>query len=236
MSSTAKLSKKQKKSLAFRSRKGKSKDNVILDVPENDLLDEDADVGEVKDGDAKKTVEEASKAVDGSKSAAEVQPKTTKERKRKRPDEAATPTAETANEMREKKRKKEAKSAEDENEDENEDKATFDDDENEAKTEVKSVKKQRFILFVGMLVEALTDFVVYSLRCQSGNLKYTTTADVILDHFSACGMFAMRFIQMIHPDIHYRSPTKRAPSHSKTLNRAQWQIKTNSEVKRMRFP
>lgn len=45
--------------------------------------------------------------------------------------------------------------------------------------------KQRFILFLGMHLSSIHDHVVPHLP--SGNLKYTTTPEVIQTHFSECG-------------------------------------------------
>ncbi|THH18546.1 hypothetical protein EW146_g2454 [Bondarzewia mesenterica] len=170
--SSSKLTKKQKKALAFRERKGKGKgieqDESILDVP----VPEDQDLAEVA-GDAQKvqTFGASGSSAKGRKHERKTEgqgdgQRLAKKRKRGEGEDGvdirAAPAAEDKKEHdgegenRRKKRKDKAAT---------DDAGDVDEEGNEVSS--KSNSKQRFILFVG-------------------NLKYTTTKLAIEEHFSTC--------------------------------------------------
>ncbi|TFK56572.1 hypothetical protein OE88DRAFT_1730049 [Heliocybe sulcata] len=162
--SSQKLTKKQKKAIAFRERKGKGKarDDGGNDIPvQEDQGLASIQVADVEHADDGAQREEGGAAADGR--GGEV---VGKSRKRKREEEAAGKGKEKdgkgeKEEGRAKPEKKRKKAAKDEDEADAEGEVDLDGQ--------KSVKKdkQRYILFVG-------------------NLKYTTSQDAIQDHFSAC--------------------------------------------------
>ncbi|KAJ8702339.1 hypothetical protein PTI98_001062 [Pleurotus ostreatus] len=168
MTTTPKLTKKQKKSLAFRERSkhGKSKHGIdsemVNDIPIQENQDEAAiELGEVEAADVRRKDESTARPREGVRKAkaakddptvkGEVEAQSPKKRKR------STEESEVAVEgqVPRKRAKKPAREAEGGSE------AT------EAEKTDKSSIKQRFILFVG-------------------NLKYTTSLEAIQKHFAAC--------------------------------------------------
>lgn len=157
--SSDKLTKKQKKALAFRERKGKGKakdlddDGMALDVP----ISEDQDIAEIGDVDGEEDGEEGDRQLE------EVVRKAGK--KRKREDEVDVgKSGDNSSEVDANRKKKKRKAA---SGDEAQD---ADAEGEETKKPVKASKadvKQRFILFIG-------------------NLKYTTSKEAVQQHFSSC--------------------------------------------------
>ncbi|KAI0332024.1 hypothetical protein GY45DRAFT_1321573 [Cubamyces sp. BRFM 1775] len=159
--SAQKLTKKQKKALAFRERKGKGKaksfDELDNDVP----VEENQDLAEVQDGEEADPVEApAGRAPDAKKGGAEdaeVLDGGKKGKKRKREDgDGQEQQQEGAKEQKSKKRK----GADGQGVD------AGDTADGESKGDGKK-QKQRYILFVG-------------------NLKYTTTKEAVEKHFAKC--------------------------------------------------
>jgi len=165
MSSAQKLTKKQKKALAFRERKGKGKATVLdeedNDVPvleEQDTLEAQAEGGAVED-EAKPAQHAAAARAKDEDVLGGDQPK--KPKKRKREEDKAVVDDDAKPKQKKKKRRV----------GDGEDGAAVDGgsdaEAGEQGGEGKGKAKQRFILFVG-------------------NLKYTTSKEVIDKHFSAC--------------------------------------------------
>ena len=203
-----KQTKKQKKALAFRTRQKTSKKNKKLDA-EGDALDFPID--EIQDlaglAGLPLDAEEVSasgrsggrkgKAADGGQH----QPQPEGSKKRKREGE------EVVEEKPRKKSKAQSTILE----------SGVEDDKGQKSVGVKErVQPQRFILFIGT-------FVVLRLKRGSpttpvGNLKYSTTKDVILSHFSSCGTVDSR---LECPTITYMlmldsPPTVRLPTPKTT--------------------
>ncbi|KAG6817726.1 hypothetical protein H0H87_004517 [Tephrocybe sp. NHM501043] len=192
MSAPAKLTKKQKKGIAFRERKTgkghKDKDGAYRsednDVPV--MEDQDAallegpsvEVAKVVEGKKSKSTEDVSgsdsKAKGKRKAGAEdADTDAGKPKKRKREDKDSNiDDAEHAEEKPAAKRKKPVEGAGDSGPDKKVAKKT------------KPDGKQRFILFVGTYVLVFSSTVVFN-GC-TGNLKYTTSLDAITKHFAAC--------------------------------------------------
>ena len=171
MSTPAKLTKKQKKALAFRERKGKGKakdfdeDNAVPVAEDEDSMGDQAPSGSVE------TLAEVAKVGERSKEALS--------KKRKRPGD-------DANEEKDKPEPKKKKKKDIENTANGE---VAQDEKGEGAK--KSASKQRYILFVGMC-SSCTELVP-SLMRYVGNLKYTTTKEAIQQHFAACGMFSLQY-------------------------------------------
>ncbi|KAI0788686.1 hypothetical protein C8Q75DRAFT_769284 [Abortiporus biennis] len=171
MAPDQKLTKKQKKALAFRDRKGKWK-ATSLDFEENAVpIIEDEDGDAVPEVEGEKNVEksnEKSKAV-------MVEGSGKKEKKRKRSEEEGEQgtQVEAVQEPKVKKQKTKTKAqtqskAKEGEEGEGESGGDdLDKEDSKVKSKSKANVKQRFILFVG-------------------NLKYSTTKETIQKHFSAC--------------------------------------------------
>ncbi|KAI0361356.1 hypothetical protein OH77DRAFT_1417595 [Trametes cingulata] len=161
MSAPQKLTKKQKKALAFRERKGKGKaksfDELDNDVP----VEENQDLAEVQVDEEPGPVEApAGRAADAKKGGAQDADALGaghKGKKRKRED-GSTEEAEGAKEQKSKKKRKGADGAGVD---------AGDASEGDGKEDGKRKAKQRYILFVG-------------------NLKYTTTKEAVEKHFSKC--------------------------------------------------
>ena len=84
--------------------------------------------------------------------------------------------------------------------------------------EVKAQTKHRFILFLGtsLASDELRLHVSLSKKIPVGNLKYTTSRDDILQHFSACGQYIItppKFL-ISHRVVLLRSTTFCPASHS----------------------
>ncbi len=188
MSSAPKLTKKQKKALAFRDRgkgKGKAKsfDELDNDIPvEEDqdradaalYLAEEAAGLEAQAGLPKRAKKGGAQA-EGESGDQDGQG-TGKGKKRKR-DERDVEVVKDRDEGEESaapaKKTKKRKGA---------DGAVVDAGEEEAEG---NVKKQKFILFVGRSLSTSTTLV--HLIVSAGNLKYTTTKAAVEQHFSQCG-------------------------------------------------
>ncbi|KAI0673386.1 hypothetical protein C8Q78DRAFT_968332 [Trametes maxima] len=164
MSTPQKLTKKQKKALAFRERKGKGKaksfDELDNDVP----VDENQDLAELEVGEENSTMEvptgRAADAQKGGAQDADVVVEGHKGKKRKREDGAGS--RDDGDVKKEQKSAKKQKAADGTGRD------TGDAAAEEAKADGEGKKiKQRYILFVG-------------------NLKYTTTKEAVEKHFSKC--------------------------------------------------
>lgn len=176
-----KLTKKQKKGIAFRERKqgkGKSKhvdrEDAGLQVP----VEENLDSAEIEDN-----YVEAEKVVSSEPSRGS---------SRRNGDEKADHSGGgRGTRVVGEKRKREEEGEEDQkesNKPEQKKRKGGNGDEKVGEKEEKSQGKQRFILFVGMFSEPSYDH----LRCLAyiaGNLKYTTSLEAIKEHFAACGMF-----------------------------------------------
>ncbi|KAI0375253.1 hypothetical protein BV20DRAFT_960350 [Pilatotrama ljubarskyi] len=161
MSAPQKLTKKQKKALAFRERKGKGKaksfDELDNDVP----VEENQDLAEVQVDEEPGPVEApAGRAADAKKGGAQDADALdggNKGKKRKR-EEGNAGDAEGAKEQKSKKKRKGADGAGVD---------TGDAAEGDGQEDGKKKVKQRYILFVG-------------------NLRYTTTKEAVEKHFSKC--------------------------------------------------
>jgi nucleolar protein 6 len=188
MGAGPKLTKKQKKSLAFRERKqgkGKSKDavwNETNDVPAS----EDQDAANLRGGDVEKMVEgdeDKGKGPGGmgdsvAKSVSKGKGKVDKTKKRKRDTVSEGDAgADNADAEIEKPKRKRKKGVDD---DEGPEAGSKEAGEGE---EIKSDAKRRFILFVGMLFL----YLLTSVHSVPGNLKYTTSVETIKKHFESCG-------------------------------------------------
>ncbi|EPT04043.1 hypothetical protein FOMPIDRAFT_87560 [Fomitopsis schrenkii] len=168
MSSAQKLTKKQKKALAFRERKGKSKgkaqaaddveDNDVPVLEDQDALEAEAEAGPVEDAPQPAKHAGAARAADASV-LGDGQPKQTKKRKREEEeDEAAVGDGQPKQKQKKKKRRSNGEDGA---------AVTEGGDAEEPVGEGKEKAKQRLILFVG-------------------NLKYATPKEMIEKHFSAC--------------------------------------------------
>ncbi|KAI0734644.1 hypothetical protein C8Q72DRAFT_791904 [Fomitopsis betulina] len=169
MSSAQKITKKQKKALAFRERKGKGKgkaqgtddaeDNDVPVIEDQDALEAEAEAGPVEDAPQPAKHTRAARATDAS-AVGDGQPKQAKKRKREEDDEAAVGDGQSKQKQKKKKRKAGGEDGA----------AVTEGDDAEAEGSVgegKGKGKQRFILFVG-------------------NLKYATPKELIEKHFAAC--------------------------------------------------
>lgn len=219
MSAPAKLTKKQKKALAFRERKGKGKakeDQEEHDVPI--MEDQDIAATEVEDS----VVENTKADQHDDKGRAQV----VERKKRKRNTrEAGDNEAGEGDEKKPKKRKKEPEQANDvageDEENATEKKAS------EAKTKS---KQQRLILFVGMSIHILLA-TLYALTLYAGNLKYTTTKEAVEAHFAECGDFSLLNNMEHSADTLRRPTTYCAPQYTKSI--CNWKV--YSQVKRLCF-
>ncbi|KAH9837006.1 uncharacterized protein C8Q71DRAFT_857333 [Rhodofomes roseus] len=167
MSSAQKLTKKQKKALAFRERKGKSKakvededeDNDVPVLEEQDTLEAEGAAGAVEDEAKPARHAATARAKDEGVLGSD---QSTKPKKRKREEEGEAALDDGAKQKQKKKKRRVA---------DGEDGAAVADgikqEAGEQDGEGKGKTKQRFILFIG-------------------NLKYTTSKEAIDKHFSAC--------------------------------------------------
>lgn len=177
MSAPQKLTKKQKKGIAFRERKGKGKDAAHTDnmedndVPimeEQDLVPSDVDQLEMEAVEVEKKKISASKGKakgNAKDSVLEVDDGAQKTKKRKRDSEEEV-NKEDKVAGSDSKRKK-------------------GNDTKVAKTEGNTESKQRFILFVGMSLQFF--YTGSNPHGTLGNLRYTTSQDAIVAHFAKCG-------------------------------------------------
>lgn len=168
MSAQAKLTKKQKKALAFRERKGKPKTkdfdetNAVPIVENEDNMEDQTEDNDVEAPAQMAEVHESSKPV------------ASKKRKR---------TGEEGNEEKDKPEPKKKR--------EGTEPAAEEDDAAETNTQTEKKSKQRYILFVGM--SNVIRYILINLsKIWAGNLKYTTTREAIQKHFAACGMFGVQ--------------------------------------------
>jgi nucleolar protein 6 len=171
-SSTTKLTKKQKKALAFRERHGKGKGKTVNE--ENDVpVMEDQDLAEAEVEDSRMAGEERDQKAEQRVA------KVVEGKKRKR-EEDVLETKDDKRPTTTKKQKVETHNSEKAN-------GAGEGDEVEPKPKGKGSKQQRFILFVG----AVYAFALAIGRSYyvAGNLKYTTTKEAIQEHFAkTCGM------------------------------------------------
>lgn len=178
-----KLTKRAKKAIAFRDRKGKSKKTLETADLENDvpILEHQA-LAESGVGDAQgEEDEEAStRAIGGDRAGKSKEERGLVGSKRKR--EAREETQGPGEHHDESKPKRRKGSVGD---------FVVDavDGEGEKQSEI---SKRRFILFLGKILgRCLWSNFPYGV---AGNIKYTTTVEAIQAHFSACGMFGPRFV------------------------------------------
>ncbi|CDO73473.1 hypothetical protein BN946_scf185013.g108 [Trametes cinnabarina] len=162
MSAAQKLTKKQKKALAFRERKGKGKPKSFDELDNDVPVEENQDLAEAEvDAEAGAVEAPARRAAGAQKAGAQAQDAVeggnAKGKKRKREDGAEQDGVGA----KEQKAKKKRKGANGEGVD------TGDEAEGESKSSGKKDAKRRYILFVG-------------------NLKYTTTKEAVQQHFSKC--------------------------------------------------
>lgn len=190
MSSAQKITKKQKKALAFRERKGKGKgkaqgtddaeDNDVPVIEDQDALEAEAEAGPVEDAPQPAKHTRAARATDAS-AVGDGQPKQAKKRKREEDDEAAVGDGQSKQKQKKKKRKAGGEDGA----------AVTEGDDAEAEGSVgegKGKGKQRFILFVGeFIVECWMHMLHGHFTCVAGNLKYATPKELIEKHFAACG-------------------------------------------------
>lgn len=194
MSTTQKLTKKQRKSLTFRQKKGKGKaaavDDEERDVPVVENLDLDSEqIPTPKDEEA--LLVDRPKPPSAVKNGKERDVRTnveqntettrtqSKKRKRLEKDDAAAGDDDTGRSPPKPKKSRGAPESKD-----------ADIDSKEVKEAAKG-KKPRYILFVGECSTNQTPSylpVCLLKNPSSGNLKYTTSKDLIEKHFSACGM------------------------------------------------
>ena len=162
MSAPQKLTKKQKKGVAFRERKGKHVPKDSLDDNDIPILEEqdaaDIEIPAVENTEVEKKTSKGkgkAKAKDGG------EPEVGKKRKRQDDEEGVTVEndAKVADAAPKSKKKKTVKSKDKDS-------------------------KQRFILFVGKSSPA---FLSTFSDLSAGNLKYTTSLEDIQTHFAACG-------------------------------------------------
>lgn len=191
MSSAPKLTKKQKKALAFRERKGKGKvksfDELDNDIP----VEENQDLAEAEGDEEAPSVEAqarpAASTKKGGAEGADTVGSAHKGKKRKRELEDTGDTkdkdvgveeGDTAKQKAKKKRKGVDGSG-----------VEVETDESAEKGKGNSKNgKQRYILFIGML-HLLVECHA-SNHIILGNLKYTTTKEAVEKHFSKCGTSA----------------------------------------------
>lgn len=170
---TSKLTKKQKKSIAFRDRKGKGKraehDEAILDVPvpeDQDLAEVEGDTATGETHDPTRSSQKERKRSKAENGQGDIGP-LAKKRKRVQGEDRSTggnksEGEDVGDEKRKKKRKIKAAT-----EGSGAGIAAEETGEQEEDVNSKTMSKQRFILFVG-------------------NLKYTTPKNAIEEHFAAC--------------------------------------------------
>ncbi|KAI8980761.1 hypothetical protein BD414DRAFT_493193 [Trametes punicea] len=160
MSAAQKLTKKQKKALAFRERKGKGKGKAkSFDELDNDVpIEENQDFAEAEVGEEARAVEapagREADATQGGAQDADAVESSNKGKKRKR-EEGPENDSEGTKGQKSKKKRKDPKGE------------SVDAGDEESKGDDKKNVKRRYILFVG-------------------NLKYTTTKEAVEKHFSKC--------------------------------------------------
>lgn len=165
--SAAKLTKKQKKALAFRERKGKKAgdEDDLLAIPEADLAVEKEEI----------SLEELVPLV----------PKERKKRKRdaeqEDKDDVTKRNSEDSKEETLKKKKKRKL--------ENGEAAEVKEDGQRGEEAPAAKNATRYLLFVGELNFAIYVLAMFTYQRPTGNLKYTTPVEAIKEHFSKCGMF-----------------------------------------------
>lgn len=230
MSAPQKLTKKQKKGIAFRDRKvSKSRshggpagleDNEVPVLEVQDLADDEVDSpaleggtkqGVLVDPKGKEKGKESRKGKEKAKDSGGV-PSSPAQKKRKR-DDAAVDSEAVATEGQDEKvdgpKRKKAKGT------------------GESAKEGKAQVKQRFILFVGKLKLLLSTFIPH---CYAGNLKYTTTAEAIKAHFAACGMLQQYWFSIVM-NFPPRSSTNGSPSNAKAVRVR----KAREQIQRLRI-
>ncbi|KAI0652098.1 hypothetical protein C8Q79DRAFT_897876 [Trametes meyenii] len=164
MSTSQKLTKKQKKALAFRERKGKGKAKSFEELDNDVPVDENQDLAELEAGEETGLMESPKgRTADAQKGGAQDEDavgESHKGKKRKREEGVGLEEdVDGKQEQQSKKKRKDADGAEVD---------TGNAADGQAKEDSKSKKmKQRYILFVG-------------------NLKYTTTKGAVEKHFSKC--------------------------------------------------
>lgn len=181
--STPKLTKKQQKGLAFRQRKqvkGSRKDvdreeDLAFPIPEDQVVaDQEEDQGgssDLKRSTGEKTAQvskqdKKGKQKDGTGTGPRQPDSAEKSKKRKRGVEAGAEEARDSSPPKPKKSRRDVQEG----------------------SETKAVKgQQRYILFIGA-VPYYSMVLWMSLNVyRAGNLRYTTTQEAILSHFSVCG-------------------------------------------------
>lgn len=189
MSVQPKLTKKQRKSLAFREKKGKGKaaagDDEEHAVPEADILDTEEvprpseDLSEVKANKGKANVEKE-KGDSGDRPRGPT-------KKRKRTEEVlgtgdSADTGAGKADAEPTKRPSKKKRKESENRIEDDDTKQIDE---------KKRENARYILFVGTccIPHTLVSGLDPRVPILAGNLNYTTTKEAISEHFALCGMY-----------------------------------------------
>lgn len=189
---TSKLTKKQKKSIAFRDRKGKGKraehDEAILDVPvpeDQDLAEVEGDTATGETHDPTRSSQKERKRSKAENGQGDIGP-LAKKRKRVQGEDRSTggnksEGEDVGDEKRKKKRKIKAAT-----EGSGAGIAAEETGEQEEDVNSKTTSKQRFILFVGASLHFCPSFLSPTAICQ-GNLKYTTPKNAIEEHFAACG-------------------------------------------------
>lgn len=193
MSGQQKLTKKQKKALAFRDRKGKGKPQSFDDL-DDVPVDENQDRAEVELGAETDAVEAPAGRAPGAKKGVAQDAEALgdgdrgKGKKRKREekpegDEEAQAKEDDAGEKKTKKKRKGADGAGVAAGDAVEESKKEEGKKEEGK---KAQGKQRFILFVGKL-QTVCIGALRSQGARTGNLKYTTTKEAVEKHFAKCG-------------------------------------------------
>lgn len=190
MSGQQKLTKKQKKALAFRDRKGKGKPQSFDDL-DDVPVDENQDRAEVELGAEADAVEAPAGRAPGAKKGAAQDAEALgdgdrgKGKKRKREEKPEGDEEAKEDGAGEKKTKKKRKGADGAGVAAGD--AVEEDKEEGKKEEGKKAQgKQRFILFVGEY-QAGRIGARRSKWLRSGNLKYTTTKEAVEKHFAKCG-------------------------------------------------
>lgn len=186
--SPQKLTKKQRKALAFRAKKGKAPQRPLpLDVPEDDDDDNDDDNTHDNVGQDENTQETGEQ---------DARDKAKKKRKLLHPSDN---TSSSSSNVKKKKEKHQASASsadnsesiakQTDNDDANEGEDNTDKKPNKSSTE----RNKRYILFVGTYRIIYHDNIHLLHLTKNlfapGNLKYTTSKDAILQHFSACGTY-----------------------------------------------
>ncbi|KIM47808.1 hypothetical protein M413DRAFT_439487 [Hebeloma cylindrosporum] len=197
MSSTQKLTKKQKKGLAFRERKAGKRParddlseieaNAIPVVEDQDLAGGDGDTIEVERDDYKKTGKAVDNAIgdEGKRKESKVGSKGKGEAEKQGvPDPVEVV-------KKEKKRKRESETAEGDGQSKKTAKRKRLDADEKTPVDTEKAGKQRFILFVG-------------------NLKYTTTLQAIQAHFAACD--PPPSVRLLTPKVVPGAPAQRPKS------------------------